>query len=228
MLILLLKDIADSAFKTSSVKELNVKGSIMEQTTVIDIDYLKTSIGNYLSQALTELSTRRPERPIEYMAYYLISLHEKELELQKDQQRRKKKSESRLKLKSLSKVRVTDLVSNTNQIVSSVISEIVDVCESLYDPQVKDSSVDIIRPSASDIPDRRMTAPILIDVTTHLDEGIAQLIIAEEDNNEFTAQVHDEMPHAFEVDVEDQEEAIKASSKVSMVQPPTDDQIESD
>ncbi|GIY02927.1 uncharacterized protein CEXT_346251 [Caerostris extrusa] len=168
----------------------------MEETTGIDIDYMKTSIGNYLSQALTELCTRHPERPIEYMAYYLIALHEKELELQKDQQRRKKKR--------------------------------IDVCEGLYDPQVKESSADILRPSASDIPDRRMTAPILIDVTTHLDEAIAQLIIAEEDNNEFTAQVHDEMPHAFEVDVEDQEEAIKASSKVSMVQPPTDDQIESD
>ncbi|XP_035207287.1 suppressor protein SRP40-like [Stegodyphus dumicola] len=49
----------------------------------MDIEYLKMAVGKYLCEALTDLAIRRPERPIEYLAYSLIALHERELEKQR-------------------------------------------------------------------------------------------------------------------------------------------------
>ncbi|GBM12878.1 hypothetical protein AVEN_114960-1 [Araneus ventricosus] len=171
----------------------------------MDIEYLKTSIGGYLSRALTELAIRRPERPVEFLAYYLISLHEKELELQKAEEQKKKK-------KSTSRVKVTAApTSDTNQVVSSVLAEIMDKCTDLYDPEVKDSSVNILKTSDVDILDRRLTAPTIIDDVSHLDENIARLVIGDE--KEFTAEVQNEIPHSYELNTEALPKAIQSSSQ---------------
>ncbi|GFQ97603.1 hypothetical protein TNCT_631321 [Trichonephila clavata] len=59
----------------------------------IYIEYLKSGIGSFLSQALREVAIRGPQRPIESLVYLLIALHEKELERAKQ-----KKSISRQKM----------------------------------------------------------------------------------------------------------------------------------
>ncbi|KAF8793841.1 hypothetical protein HNY73_001879 [Argiope bruennichi] len=173
----------------------------------MDIEYLKTSIGGYLSRALTELAIRRPERPVEYLAYYLISLHEKELELQN-----KRTKEEQKKKKSTSRVKVTAApTSDTSQIVSSVLAEIMEKCTDLYNPEVKDSSINLLESSGTEIPHRRLTAPTIIDHASYLDENVARLVINEE-NNEFTAEKN-EIPHSYELNTENAPEVIKSLSQ---------------
>lgn len=46
-------------------------------------EYLKESVGKYLSKALCEVAIRRPERPVEFLAYQLIALYEKDQKMQK-------------------------------------------------------------------------------------------------------------------------------------------------
>lgn len=46
-------------------------------------EYLKESVGKYLSKALCEVAIRRPERPLEFLAYQLIALYEKDQKMQK-------------------------------------------------------------------------------------------------------------------------------------------------
>lgn len=46
-------------------------------------EYLQESVGKYLSKALCEVAIRRPERPVEFLAYQLIALYEKDLKMQK-------------------------------------------------------------------------------------------------------------------------------------------------
>lgn len=46
-------------------------------------EYLKESVGKYLSKALCEVAIRRPERPVEFLAYQLIALYEKDKKMQK-------------------------------------------------------------------------------------------------------------------------------------------------
>lgn len=54
-------------------------------------EYLKESVGKYLSKSLCEVAIRRPERPIEFLAYHLISLYEKDLEMQRIESKNGKK-----------------------------------------------------------------------------------------------------------------------------------------
>ena len=48
-------------------------------------EYLQKTVGKYLSKALCEVAIRRPERPIEFLAYNLIAQYERDLEIQKDE-----------------------------------------------------------------------------------------------------------------------------------------------
>ncbi|GFS75344.1 uncharacterized protein NPIL_126041 [Nephila pilipes] len=145
----------------------------------MDIEYLKSSIGGYMSQALREVAVRRPERPIEWLAYHFISLHEKELQLNRE---RKKKSESRQKVSTSS---------------SKLLPQVVDKCSKLY---VRSSSMVI--PVGRVDSERRLTATSLVDEDTYLNEEIAKLLeeVGQDvENRELTAQGHEDMPHAFEV-----------------------------
>lgn len=60
----------------------------------MNTEYLQESVGKYLSKALCEVAIRRPERPVEFLAYQLIALYEKDLEMQKAEKGEDLKEES--------------------------------------------------------------------------------------------------------------------------------------
>ncbi|XP_071039076.1 uncharacterized protein [Parasteatoda tepidariorum] len=137
----------------------------------IDIDYLKKAVGRELSRALADVAIRRPNRPIEHLAYYLIALHERELELQRNKK-------SNIARKRPPRV-VSDAFFNEVQIVESVLSDIVDQCVQQYDPLLEDTFSDIddsLLVDLSDI-DIRETKQhsVVIGSNTHLNENIEQL-----------------------------------------------------
>ncbi|GFQ77954.1 hypothetical protein TNCT_60721 [Trichonephila clavata] len=160
----------------------------------MDIEYLKSGIGSFLSQALREVAIRRPQRPIESLAYLLIALHEKEVERAKQ-----KKSISRQKEAGVvsSEAKPEVVSSDTKPVVvsSQIKPEIVwsetqpEVVEELY---VLDSSE--VVPEAET---RRFT---VVDTETHLNEDIARLLqdSKEDENQELTAQ--EEMPQEYQVE----------------------------
>ncbi|GFY62290.1 hypothetical protein TNIN_51761 [Trichonephila inaurata madagascariensis] len=177
----------------------------------MDIEYLKSGIGGFLSQALREVAIRRPQRPIESLAYLLIALHEKELERAKQ-----KKSVSRQKVaKVVSSETKPDVMSSETKpevMSSEAILEVVssetkpevasseikpEVVWSETQPEVVDVSSEFYERDSSEAGARRFT---VVDTETHLNENIARLLqdSQEAENQELTAQ--EEMPHEYQVE----------------------------
>lgn len=126
-------------------------------------EYLKEAVGKYLCQALCAVAIRRPERPIEFLAYYLISLYEKDLEMQRleeakkaaEQKEEEEKSEApsftpevsqmfieRLSISHSQAAERSHSTSSASAVDSEVLPEISDMFKgrlSIFVPQERDS-----------------------------------------------------------------------------------------
>lgn len=148
-------------------------------------EYLKKTVGKYLCTALSEVAIRRPERPIEFLAYYLLALYEKDPDMQGSEEAAEAKTAAKSSERDLAlKAAVSQMF--TERLSVSKSKDLLDVSPAGTSPS---TSIGIDMGEISPDEDKmELVSDVLSNVISLVDRGRAV--------SAYEERVVDEFPHS--------------------------------